>query len=120
MTDTLGEINRRIEVSQTQEKNLDTKAPWEATRAEFEENFYLHGTPDRITNQIRKEKMIKKGGFIQAKYDKAMNNTSFAYATEAESSGHFSRSGKGIKIGTIFVVRLADILEPESLAEARN
>lgn len=120
MTDTLGEINRQIDVPQTQEKNLDAKAPWEATRAEFGENFYLHGAPDRIANQIRKQGGINKGGLIRADYDEEHKSTSFAYATEAEGSGHFSRSGKGIKLGTIFVIPLKYIVEPHGLAEARS
>lgn len=100
MEDTSGEINRQIEVPHT---------PWEITRVEFGENFYLHGAPDRIANQIRKQGKITAGSFIKAGED--TDNTAFAYAIESTESGHFSRVGRGIKIGTIFVVPLRNIIE---------
>lgn len=88
------------------------KEPWQITRTEFFENYYLHGTPEENLTEIKKLGGITKGAYIKVASD--TKNTAVAYATGAEEhDGSFSRSGRGNKNGVILVAKLDDIISPK-------
>lgn len=99
-------------VKKTEKLDNPEKEPWQITRDEFVENYYLHGTTEDNLPTIKSLGGITKGGFIKIAAD--THNTPVAYATDAEESGgYFTRSGRGNKKGAILVAKLNDIENPK-------
>lgn len=92
------------------------KEPWELTRDEFAENFYLHGTTEPKTQLIRHAGGIQKGSFINVAQD--WEKTAAAYATDAPRGSYFSKAGRGTEKGTIFVTHITDLLTQEDMANS--
>lgn len=97
------------------EKASPKKEPWQITRDEFGENYYLQGTTEDKAQLIREAGGIQKGAFINVGQDSL--HTAIAYATDApNTSGTFSKSGRGTAEGSVFVSHISEVLTPQQRA----
>jgi hypothetical protein len=105
------------DISTAVEKAPVKKEPWQTTRDEFGENYYLHGAPEPIAQLIRESGGIRKGAFINVSQDR--DHTAIAYATDASNveGKNYGKSGIGTTKGSIFIAHISDILNKEQRAE---
>lgn len=89
----------------------NVKEPWQITRDEFGENYYLHGTTEDKAQLIRQAGGIQKGAFINVAQDR--DHTAIAFATDSPYHGAYAKAGRGTTKGTIFISHINAILLPE-------
>ncbi len=104
MAEDTGEVNKEVGLPKTPEKNLEIKAPWEVTRKDFGENFYLHGASEKKAEYLRHLGTINKIGPLFLVLASDLDTVHY-YA----SGGHDPRA----KPGSIFVFPASEI--PESV-----